>query len=142
MYACITCTCTCTYMYTVVCGLSSFYRSENGYTSLHFFLVVISLIGFLFFDLLYIAVTINYCSQCQLLTFYIENVLDKVRNKKYRDLNLASQVSKDCVDTCNVVVHVHVCTHACPYQHFIPTSNTSNILFMYMCIRVFTLAHT
>ena len=46
----------------------------------------------MFFDLLYIAVVINYCSQCQLLTYYVENLIDKVQNKKYKNLNDAIKV--------------------------------------------------
>ena len=71
------------------------YSGETEYRVAHYSLVVFAFFGFLFFDLLYVAVTINYCSQCQLLTFYIENVQDKVRNKKYKDLNLASKVKNN-----------------------------------------------
>ncbi len=68
------------------------YRNDDDYKIVHYLLVVFAYFGFLFFDLLYIAVTINYCSQCQLLTFYIDNIQDKVRNKKYDNLNLAIKV--------------------------------------------------
>ena len=50
------------------------------------------MLGFAFFDLLYIAVVINYVSQCQLLIFYIENIKDKVINKRYKTLTDASKV--------------------------------------------------
>ena len=69
-----------------------FNRDTGAYTVVHYSLVIFAYFGFLFFDLLYIAVTINYCSQCQLLTFYIDNIQDKVRNKKYDNLNLAMKV--------------------------------------------------
>ena len=71
----------------VLCAIVS-----SSYGAVKNTLVVFSLFGFLFFDLLYIAVTINYCSQCQLLTFYIDNIQDKVRNKKYGNLSLAMKV--------------------------------------------------
>ena len=41
------------------------------------------MLGFVCFDLLYIAVVITYTSQSQLLWFYISSVLDKVRTKAY-----------------------------------------------------------
>lgn len=53
-----------------------------------------AMLGFVFFDLLYVAITINYCSQCQLLKYYIENVIDKVQNKKYKSLDRACQVGR------------------------------------------------
>ncbi len=44
---------------------------------------VYALVGFVFFDLLYIAVMINYISQCQLLYYYVINVTEKIRHKAY-----------------------------------------------------------
>ena len=70
-----------------------FSSDESSYSAVHYSLVLVAYLGFMFFDLLYIAVIINYCSQCQLLTYYIENTQDKVRNKKYGNLNLASKVN-------------------------------------------------
>lgn len=43
----------------------------------------VAVIGFMFFDLLYVAVVINYCSQCQLLCHYVTNVTEKIRHKAY-----------------------------------------------------------
>ena len=87
-------------------------RSLNSYSAVHYTLVVIAYLGFLFFDLLYIAVTINYCSQCQLLTYYIENIQEKVRNKKYKSLNLAIKVNNS-----NQLSPLHVCMyHFCNDQ--------------------------
>ena len=40
-------------------------------------------LGFLFFDMLYVAVVINYCTQCQLLHYYVSSIKDKVVNKAY-----------------------------------------------------------
>ena len=69
-----------------------FCRSFKTYEGLHYSLVSFSMFGFVFFDLLYIAVVINYASQCQLLTFYIENIKDKVLNKQYKTLSSALKV--------------------------------------------------
>ena len=69
-----------------------YYSSESAYDAVQVILILFSIYGFIFFDLLYIAVIINYCSQCQLLTFFIENLQDKVRNKKYPNLGLAIKV--------------------------------------------------
>lgn len=46
-------------------------------------IAVFCLVGFLFFDLLYVAVIVNYCSQCQLLHYYVVNVTEKIRHKAY-----------------------------------------------------------
>ena len=46
-------------------------------------LSVFIVIGFVFFDLLYVAVILNYCSQCTLLHFYVINVCEKIRHKAY-----------------------------------------------------------
>ena len=73
------------------------FRDIEVYAAVQYVLSVCAYIGFLFFDLLYIAVTINYCSQCQLLTFYIDNIQDKVRNKKYDNLKSAMKVVRNIV---------------------------------------------
>ena len=72
-----------------------FFSPNDTYDGLHYAFVCSSMLGFIFFDLLYIAVVINYVSQCQLLSFYIENVTDKVENKRYKTLTDASKVN-DC----------------------------------------------
>ena len=61
----------------------SFNISNENYRRLHECLVVLSFFGFLFFDLLYIAVVINYVTQCQLLHFFIRNLKEKVRTKAF-----------------------------------------------------------
>ena len=70
-----------------------FFSPNDTYNSLHYTFVCSSMLGFIFFDLLYIAVVINYVSQSQLLSFYIENVTDKVENKRYKTLTDASKVN-------------------------------------------------
>ena len=67
---------------------------NQSYEILHYFFVSSSMLGFVFFDLLYIAVTINFCSQCQLLTYYVENIIDKVQNKQYKSMHSICQVSQ------------------------------------------------
>lgn len=74
--------------------LYDFFSSRDIYEGLHYAFVCTSMFGFIFFDLLYIAVVINYVSQCQLLSFYIENVTDKVENKRYKTLTDASKVNE------------------------------------------------
>lgn len=75
-----------------MCIFCIFFSSFEAYKGLHFSLVSFSMLGFIFFDLLYIAVVINYASQCQLLTFYIENIRDKIINKQYKTLSSALKV--------------------------------------------------
>ena len=53
------------------------------YEGLRWSLIIISLLGFVFFDLLYISVAINYTSQCQLIIFYIQSITDKVVTKAH-----------------------------------------------------------
>ncbi|XP_019856102.1 PREDICTED: uncharacterized protein LOC105313927 [Amphimedon queenslandica] len=64
---------------------------QHVYDGLHYSLVSFAMLGFVFFDLLYIAVVINYASQCQMLSFYIDNIVDKVQNKHYKNLNTATK---------------------------------------------------
>lgn len=44
-------------------------------------LVILMLIGFLAFDLVYIAVAVNYCAQCQLLIFLIRGMNERIEEK-------------------------------------------------------------
>ena len=68
------------------------FSDKSKYNVVHYLFVVTSMLGFIFFDLLYIAVVINYTSQCQLLMFYIENIIDKIVSKHYKTLTDASKV--------------------------------------------------
>ena len=45
--------------------------------------VISALLGFVCFDLLYMAVVMMYTSQSQLLRFFISSIIDKVRTKAY-----------------------------------------------------------
>eukprot|EP00731_Ephydatia_muelleri_P029524 Em0021g47a len=53
------------------------------YNGLRWSLVIMSLFGFVIFDLLYISVAINYTSQCQLIIFYIQSITDRVVTKAH-----------------------------------------------------------
>ena len=44
-------------------------------------LLVLMLVGFLAFDLVYIAVVVNYCAQCQLLIFLIRGMNERIGEK-------------------------------------------------------------
>ncbi len=68
------------------------YRSPGIYSALHYLFISCSLFGFIFFDFLYIAVIINYCLQCQLLTFYVNNIRKQVLSKNYKSLHEACKV--------------------------------------------------
>ena len=54
-----------------------------GEEVVRFILVISCIVGFIFFDLFYVAAVINYASQCQLLCFYIASIMDKVQDKAY-----------------------------------------------------------
>ncbi|XP_064394287.1 uncharacterized protein LOC135341614 isoform X2 [Halichondria panicea] len=45
--------------------------------------VLFSLVGFVFFDLLYFAVVVTYVSESQLIQYYISSIMEKVRAKTY-----------------------------------------------------------
>ena len=75
---------------------------------------IFSLIGFLFIDLLYIAVMINYSCQCELLKAYIVNVKVKTHHKSYLlgdsvkvTLNLVFHPLLLCTSAMN---HLCICT--------------------------------
>ena len=59
------------------------HSNEIHYDIIHYLFLVLSMLGFLFFDMLYVAVVINYCTQCQLLHYYVSSIKDKVVNKAY-----------------------------------------------------------
>ena len=57
-------------------------------------LVIYSIIGFVLFDMLYVAVVVSYASHAQLLLTYINSVIDKVQTKAC-DLGKAIRVSSE-----------------------------------------------
>ena len=57
-------------------------------------LVIYSIVGFVMFDMLYMAVVVSYVSHAQLLLTYINSVIDKVQTKAY-DLGKAIRVSSE-----------------------------------------------
>lgn len=64
----------------------------GDYKYYHYSFVSMAMVGFEFFDLLYMAVTINFCYQCQLLKYYIENIIEKVQDRKYKSISAACKV--------------------------------------------------
>lgn len=73
-----------TYLHVIF--FSFFYPYRNSTHTvrenvLRFMFVIFSFIGFILFDLLYIAVVISYASQCQLLRLYIGTIIDRVLTK-------------------------------------------------------------
>ena len=64
---------------------------------LRYSFVIYSILGFVLFDLLYVAVVLTYVSQAQLLLTYVNSVIEKVQTKAY-ELGKAIKVSHlvDC----------------------------------------------
>ena len=60
-----------------------FYSEHTDYQIIRMTFLIFSLFGFLFFDLLFVAVMVNYSSQCELLQVYIRNIKRKVLLKVY-----------------------------------------------------------
>ena len=60
---------------------------------LRYFLVILTLAGYIIVDLVYISVLINYVSQCQLIIVFITSITEGVRNKS---LSL-EEASKVCI---------------------------------------------
>ena len=52
-------------------------------TMVRYFFVAFSLLGFVFFDMVYLSVIITYASQSELIQFYIMGIIDKVNTKAY-----------------------------------------------------------
>ena len=52
-------------------------------TMVRYFFVVFSLLGFVFFDMVYLSVIVTYASQSELIQFYIMGIIDKVNTKAY-----------------------------------------------------------
>jgi hypothetical protein len=48
-----------------------------------YFFVAFSLLGFVFFDMVYLSVIVTYASQSELIQFYIMGIIDKVNTKAY-----------------------------------------------------------
>ena len=124
------------------------FSPSEQYRALHYFFVASSFWGFIFFDLLYIAVVINYSSQCQLIIFYIENIKDKVQNKAYKSLNEACKVSVClCLSVCVSVFdnfiwhtkHSAVCVYVsvCVHVHVCVSVSVCTCMYMCMCVSVY-----
>ncbi len=61
----------------------NFSNSTVSEDVLRYVFVLFSLVGFVFFDLLYFAVVITYVSQGQLIQYYIVSIMEKVKTKTY-----------------------------------------------------------
>ena len=59
------------------------HSNNTSYQAQRLTFSIFSLVGFMFVDLLYIAVIINYSCQCELLKAYIVNIKVKTRHKSY-----------------------------------------------------------
>ena len=60
------------------CSETRHTATENA---LRYSFVIYDFFGFIFFDLLYIAVIVTYTAQCQLVRLYIGSIIDKVLTK-------------------------------------------------------------
>ena len=56
-------------------------------------LLIVSLIGFLFFDGVYISAVTNYAIQSELNISLLHSICMKVKNRKYHSIDLAIKVS-------------------------------------------------
>ena len=52
-------------------------------TTIRYLFVAFSLLGFVFFDMVYLSMIITYASQSELIQFYIMGIIDKVNTKAY-----------------------------------------------------------
>ena len=68
---------------------SLFFRIEDG---LKLFLIILSLIGFVFFDIVYVAAVMNYTAQSEIIIYWLYSVRIKVENKTYKQLDEAVKV--------------------------------------------------
>ena len=55
-------------------------------------LIIFSLVGFLFFDILYVAVVVNYAAQSEMNIYFLRAITSLVKTKKYDSLETAIKV--------------------------------------------------
>ncbi|KAL5475399.1 hypothetical protein EMCRGX_G025208 [Ephydatia muelleri] len=67
---------------TIVWYHGKYFGSTTNLATRYIF-VSSALVGFVFFDLFYASVVINYCTQCQLIVFFIRSIMDRVRTKTH-----------------------------------------------------------
>ena len=70
-------------------------------------LVVFSLLGFVFFDLVYLAAVINYAAQSELNIKLIYAIRTLIMQRKYEKIDATIQV----INTIQVYVHIVVCVY-------------------------------
>ena len=56
-------------------------------------LVVFSLVGFLFFDMVYVATAMNYAVQSELLVWLVSSITSLLRNHQYHNVDAAIKVT-------------------------------------------------
>ena len=67
--------------------------SSTANLTTRYIFVSSAIVGFVFFDLFYASVVINYCTQCQLIVFFIRSIMDRVRTKTHT-LEVAVKVTR------------------------------------------------
>ena len=73
------------HQYPIICthSLTQTHIHINCRTMIRYIFVALSLLGFVFFDMVYLSVIITYASQSELIQFYIMGIIDKVSTKAY-----------------------------------------------------------
>lgn len=66
-----------------------------------YILLIVSLIGFVFFDGVYVAAVMNYAIQSELNISLLQSVRRKVKNRKYHSMDSAIKVSLFMFMTCS-----------------------------------------
>ena len=71
-------------MYCCVCNIIYlFFYYYSSSPPVRIVLVAISLLGFIVFDVAYIAVVINYSMQCQLMIYYLQSICTRIQAKEW-----------------------------------------------------------
>ena len=66
-------------------------------------LLILMCISFIALDVVYIVVVLNYCVQCYLLIFYIEGIMEKIRESRLKLMTVMKVSGKSCtlwIKTC------------------------------------------
>ena len=70
-------------------------------------LLVYSILGFMFFDAVYVAAVVNYAVQSEMNIYLLQSIKIRVLSRKYETTDEAIKVS--CVYTVTTYIHVFVC---------------------------------
>ena len=60
-----------------------FYFYSNANDAARVVIVVISVLGFIVFDVAYTTIVINYSIQCQLMIYYLQSICTRVKDKEW-----------------------------------------------------------